>query len=100
MNNNPLNHTIMTFKITKSSEIPHSSTPPCNFCREIEVSGVYQDGVTIYKGKIWVKDINTLEGLLAFARNEKCSLIITPEDKEDWIKPTFPTIEIYDTYRE
>ena len=90
----------MTFKITRSSESSHSNTPPCDFCREVEVSGVCKDGVTIAKYKVWVKDINTLEGIMAFARNEGCSLIITPEDKDEWLKPTFPEIEIYDGYRE
>ena len=90
----------MTFKITKSTDWGHPNIPPCDSCREVEVSGVCADGINIAKDKIWVRDINTLEELLDFACNVQDSIIITPEDKNYWLKPTFPEIEIYNDYRE
>jgi len=89
----------MTFRITRTSDWDFNLVP-CDGCREVEVSGICMDGVTIHKNKVWVKEINTLEELMDIANTVKNDLIIKLENKDAWLKPTFPEIEIYDTYRE
>lgn len=88
----------MTFRITRTSDWDNSSVP-CNNCTEVKVSSIYLDDIIMGHNKVYVKEINTLEELMDFAKTVKNDLIIKLEADTGW-EPTFPEIEIYDDYRE
>lgn len=78
----------MKFRIEKTSDCYHEA-PPCE--------GAYIDGKgdkwEVYK---WAVDINSLEDLMELTEEVGDIIVSAPNEETD----NYPSIEIYDDYRE